>query len=148
MSIALMTDLAIAAEDARFNLSYVKVAANPDCGGSFALAELVGLRKAMEIALLSDTLTAQQALALGLLNALAPPESLHQAANDMAHRLAAGSPLALASTKALLRRRSDGLLAAQLEAECEGFARLSATDDFHEALDAFFAKRKPAFAGR
>lgn len=148
MSIALMTDLAIAADDAKFNLSYVKVGANPDCGGSFALVRLVGLRRAMEIALLSDTLDAQAALSLGLVNRVVPAGELREAGLAMARRLADGAPLALASTKALLRRASGGWLREQLDAECEGFARLSGTDDFDEALEAFFTKRKPTFAGR
>ena len=148
MSFALMTDLAVAADDAKFNLSYVKVGVNPDCGGSYALVRIVGLRKAMEIALLSETLDAQEALRLGLVNKVVPAAELRDQTFALARRLAQGPPLALGSTKALLRRAANANLADQLEAEYQGFARLSASKDFDEALDAFFAKRKATFTGR
>lgn len=148
MSFALMADLAIAADDASFNLSYIKVAQNPDCGGSWALARLVGLRKALEIALLSDTIDAPEALRLGLVNKVVPAADLRSASLEMARRLARGPALAVAATKALLRGAAMTSLEDQLEAECSGFARLAGSDDFDEALDAFFGKRKPSFAGR
>ncbi len=147
MSLTLMCDLAIAAEDAKFNLAYVKVAANPDCGGSYALVQLVGLRRAMEIALLSDTLDASSALRLGLVNRLVPPDELREAAKAWAHRLAQASPLSLAATKRLLRGAAGASLPDQLRAEMDSFAKLSASADFEEALDAFFSKRKPVFSG-
>ena len=148
MSLTLMCDLAIASEDATFNLAYVKVGANPDCGGSYALVQLVGLRRAMEIALLSDTLDAASALRLGLVNRIAPPGELRQVAEAWARRLADASPLSLAATKRLLRGAMGASLADQLHAEMESFATLSASADFEEALEAFFSKRKPAFTGR
>ncbi len=148
MSLALMADLAVAAEDARFTLSYVKVAASPDCGGSYALVQLVGLRRAMEIALLSDTLDAAAALRLGLVNKVVPAVNLREQTFALADRLARVAPLALAATKRLLLRSADGALAAQLDAEVESFAELSGSSDFNEALQAFFDKRSPLFEAR
>ncbi len=147
MSLALMCDLAIAAEDAKFNLAYVKVSASPDCGGSYALVQLVGLRRAMEIALLSDTLDAATALRVGLVNRTVPPQELREAAEAWARRLAEASPLSLAATKRLLRGAVGASLPEQLHVEMESFATLSATADFEEALEAFFSKRKPNFTG-
>ncbi len=148
MSLALMCDLAIAAEDARFNLAYVKVGTSPDCGGSHALVQLVGLRHAMEIALLSDTLDAATALRLGLVNRTAPPGELREAAWAWGRRLSKASPSSLAATKRLLRGAVGASLPDQLQAEMDSFASLSAGADFEEALDAFFHKREPAFTGR
>lgn len=148
VSFALMTDLAVAGQSARFNLSYVKVGANPDCGGSHALVRILGLRKAMEIALLSETIDATEALRLGLVNKLVPDSELRAETAAIARRLATSAPLALASTKALLRRAATSSLADQLQAEYEGFTRLSGSEDFGQAVDAFFAKRKPVFFGR
>ena len=148
MSFALMTDLGVAAEDATFNLSYVKVGVSPDCGGSYALASLVGLRKALELALLSDTLDAQEALSLGLVNRVVPAARLREETFALARRLADGAPLSLGATKALVRRAAGRGLAQQLQDEYGSFAELSGTEDFDEALAAFFAKRRPAFSGR
>jgi 2-(1,2-epoxy-1,2-dihydrophenyl)acetyl-CoA isomerase len=148
MSLALMTDLAIAAEDAKFNMAYLKVGANPDCGGSWALTRLVGPRKAMELALLSDTVDATEALRLGLINKVVPAAELTAQARALATRLAKGAPLAQASTKALTLRAVHAPLPDQLEAEAAGFARLAGTEDFAEALDAFFGKRPAKFTGR
>ena len=148
MSLALMADLAVAADTLRFNLSYVKVAACPDCGGSYALLQLVGPRRAAEIALLSDTIDAPAALRLGLVTQVGPARTARTEAMALAQRLAEGAPLALAATRRLLQRAAGISLAEQLEAEMESFAELSGTADFDEALQAFFAKRPPRFSGQ
>jgi 2-(1,2-epoxy-1,2-dihydrophenyl)acetyl-CoA isomerase len=145
MSFAMMADLAVAAVDAKFTFSYTKVAVNPDCGGTYALVRLVGLRKAMEIALLADTLDAEEVLKWGLVNKVVPAAELREATFTMARRLADGPGLALASTKALLRRSCVGSLRTQLEAELECFVHLSGGADFDEGLNAFFSKRRPVF---
>jgi 2-(1,2-epoxy-1,2-dihydrophenyl)acetyl-CoA isomerase len=148
VGVALMADLAIAADDVRFNLAYVAVAASPDCGSTWNLVHLVGLRKAMELALLGNKVDAAEALRLGLVNRVVPRAELDGATESVARRLAGQSPLALARTKALLRAAVHAPLAAQLDAEKAAFAAGAATADFAEALDAFFAKRKPVFGGR
>jgi len=142
---ALDSDLAVAADDAKFTFSYTKVAVNPDCGGTYALVRLVGLRKAMEIALLADTLDAEEVLKWGLVNKVVPAAELREATFTMARRLADGPGLALASTKALLRRSCVGSLRTQLEAELECFVHLSGGADFDEGLNSFFSKRRPVF---
>ena len=76
MSLALCADLAIAADDVTFNLAYAGVAASPDCGGSWALPRLVGYRRALEIALLSETIKADEAFRLGLVNRVVSRETL------------------------------------------------------------------------
>jgi 2-(1,2-epoxy-1,2-dihydrophenyl)acetyl-CoA isomerase len=148
VGVALAADLALAADDVRFALAYVAVAASPDCGSTWSLVHLVGLRKAMELTLLGDRVDAAEALRLGLVNRVVPRAALDATTESVAQRLAAQSPLALARTKALLRAAVHAPLAAQLDAERAAFAAGAATEDFNEALDAFFAKRKPVFAGR
>lgn len=145
MSIAALTDLAIAAEDARFSMAYIRIAANPDCGGSWALPRLLGRRKAAELMLLSDTIDAQEALRLGLVNWIVPLEQLHDAARKIADRIAAGSGPAMRRTRGLLDCVPGATLRDQLNAELEGFATGAASADFDEALDAFFSKRAPVF---
>lgn len=148
MSLAMGFDLAIAADNTVFNLAYSRIAASPDCGGSWALPRLVGTRKALEIALLSDSIDAAEALRLGLVNRVVPLDDLEAEVEKMAGRLAAGSPAAQGRTKSLMRSSFDRTYAEQLDAEREGFAKSAASADFTEALDAFFEKRKPQFQGR
>lgn len=148
MSLALGVDLLIAADDATFNLAYAAIGASPDCGGSWALARLVGVRKALEIALLCETIDAQEALRLGLVNRVVPRGALQAETAKLAARLAAGAPVAQGRIRHLIRNAPDRTYAEQLDAESEGFAACAQTQDFAGAIDAFFAKRKPRFVGR
>ena len=148
MSIALAADLAIAADDTVFNMAYAKVANSPDCSASWSLPRLVGLRKAMEIILLSDSLDAAEALRLGLVNKLVPGATLAAETTKLARRLADSAPLAMRSIKRLLRESGSRGLQEQLDAEAAQFASNAGSADFLEALEAFFGKRKPHFEGR
>src|SRR4051794_22281711 len=93
------SDLVIAAESARFLLGATRVGMAPDAGGTVTLAKLVGLRKAMELAMLNPTLTAAEALELGLVNRVVPDKALLDEAWALARQLAAGATRALAATK-------------------------------------------------
>ncbi len=148
LSIAMGSDLAVAAADAVFTLAYVGIGASPDGGGTYSLPRIVGLKKAMEIAMLGDRFDADAALSLGLVNRVVPPEDRERETRALAARLAAGPTAALGRTKALLRASLGSDLAAQLEREKESFARCAAADDFPEGLNAFLEKRPPVFTGR
>jgi 2-(1,2-epoxy-1,2-dihydrophenyl)acetyl-CoA isomerase len=147
VSIAIGCDLAIAAEGTRFDFAYTRLAASSDLGGSWHLPRLVGLRRALEIALLCDRIDAAQALQWGLVNRVVAADALASETDRWARRLASGAPVALGTLKRLLR---DGLgrdLAEQLDAERAAFAHCAATQDFAEAVTAFLARRAPVFAG-
>lgn len=148
LSLSSACDLAIAAEGARFNLAYANVAASCDVSGSWNLPRLVGLRHAMQIALLADTFDAQEALRLGLVNRVVPAESLDAEVQALAARLAQGPTLAYGRLKRLMRQSFETSLADQLDAERTHFMASAQTQDFQEALSAFFDKRKPVFQGR
>jgi 2-(1,2-epoxy-1,2-dihydrophenyl)acetyl-CoA isomerase len=148
LSLMLAADLAIAAEGARFNLAYVNVGTSCDVGASFALPRIVGLRKAMEIALLGETFDAQEALRLTLVQRVVSSVDLEREALALAHRLAAGPPRALGAMRRLMRSSFDRGLEAQLDAEAAAFRGCAATEDFREAVQAFFEKRRPRFVGR
>jgi 2-(1,2-epoxy-1,2-dihydrophenyl)acetyl-CoA isomerase len=148
MSLALACDLAIATDDTRFNLAYVNVGASCDASSSWHLPRVVGLRKAMQIALLGETFDAAEALRIGLVNRVVRAVALERAAEQMAQRLAEGPTLALGAIKRLLRDSGERALGAQLDAEAEAFLRCAASADFREGLDAFAAKRAPRFTGR
>ena len=148
LSLAMACDLAIAADNTRFNLAYVNVAANCDLSGSWHLPRLVGLRNAMAIALLGDTFYAPEALRLGLLNRIVPATELESATAALVQRLAEGPTQAIGRLKRLLRQSLDNDLPTQLDLERDNFRDSTATVDFAEALDAFFSKRRPNFVGR
>jgi len=148
MSLALAADLAIAAENASFNLAYARIGASSDLSSSWQLPRLVGLRRAMEIALLSDSIDAAEALRLGLVNRVVATELLEEETLALARRLAEGPTLAYGRLKRLLRRSFDSDLAGQLAAEREAFVASTGTADFAEGVAAFFDRRKPRFEGR
>ena len=148
LSLALAADLAIAAEDAYFTLAYCLIGTSPDGGSSYHLPRLVGLRKAMEIALLGERFNAEAAHALGLVNWVVPGAELEAETAKLAGRLASGPGHALGETKALLNASFDNALPAQLALEAESFARCAATQDFVEGVTAFIEKRPAAFQGK
>ncbi|HMX23112.1 MAG TPA: enoyl-CoA hydratase-related protein, partial [Accumulibacter sp.] len=145
MSLMLACDLVIATEDAYFTLAYSNIALSPDGGSTWSLPRQLGLKQAMEIALLGDRLTAGRALELGLINRLVSADTLADESLALARRLAAGPALALARTKRLLNQSLDHSLASQLLAEQRAFAACGAETDFDEGLAAFFARRKPVY---
>ena len=148
MSILMGTDLAIAATDATFNFAYGKVAASPDCGGSFWLTRLVGWRRAMQIALLSETLSASQALDWGLVTQLTEAADLLAAARSVALRLSQGPQGSYAAMKRLFRSAAVNSFEEQLNMERESFAALSEQADFGRALEGFFAGKTRAGLAR
>jgi len=148
LSLALGADLAIAAEDARFALGYLKLGTVPDCGGTWVLPRLLGLRGAMGLALLGDELDGKAALAAGLVNRLVPAAGLESATEALAQQLASGPTAAFGRAKALLRAASGQDLAAQLQAEEAAFLASAGTADFAEGVAAFLGRRRAQFQGR
>lgn len=145
MSLAIASDFVVASAQASFSMAYIRVAASPDCGGSWALTRLVGARRALELTLLGDTLSASAALQMGLINAVVPPEDLDHAAYALAGRLAALPMGAAARTRRLLERGFTARFEDHLDLEQEAFAAGAIEPDFAEALDAFSARRVPTF---
>lgn len=148
LSLAMACDLAIAAEGTRFNLAYTNLGASCDLSSSWHLPRLVGLRNAMQIALLSDTFEAAEALRLGLVNRVVPAAQLQDETHALAQRLATGPTRAYGHMKRLLRQSFDHDLPTQLGAEREAFEACTRTADFAEGVDAFRTRRRPVFSGR
>ncbi|WP_234197026.1 MULTISPECIES: enoyl-CoA hydratase/isomerase family protein [Pseudacidovorax] len=148
LSLMLQADFVLAAKGTRFNLAYVNIGASCDVGASWALPRWVGLRRALEIAMLGDMLDAEAAERMGLINRVVEPDALPAEALALAQRLAAGPTRALGQLRRLLRGSVERDLPAQLAAEEAAFQACAATADFREGVDAFFARRKPAFQGR
>lgn len=147
MSLALAADLAIAADDTRFNLAYTRIGTSPDGASTYSLPRIVGLRKAMEIALLSDQIDAAEALRLGLVNKVVPAASLAAETDALAKRLAVGPTAAYGRIKHLLRTSYANTFADQLHAERDSFVACAGTKDFAEGVAAFVEKRLPTFRG-
>ena len=142
------SDIVIAGESARFLLGATRVGMAPDAGGSVTLAKLVGLRKALEIALTNPTLTAREALEVGLVTRVVPDGRVHEEARTLARELASGATLALAATKRLLWDGLGAALEERLPEESRTVSELSGTADAREGLAAVLEKRAPRFEGR
>ena len=138
-------DLVIAAEDAYFASAYRQIALTPDGGGSWSLPRLVGVRKAMEIFLLSERFGAADALALGVVNKVVPLAELDAATAAIARSIAAAPVQAMRRTKRLVRESLARSLSEQLQAEAVSFSECAASPDFVEGITAFLAKRAPQF---
>ncbi|MQY26066.1 enoyl-CoA hydratase/isomerase family protein [Nocardia aurantia] len=148
MSLALGCDIVIAADDALFSQIFVRRGLSPDTGSSWLLPRIVGLHTAKRLALLGDTITADQARALGIVTEVTPTAHLAETATAYARRLADGPPIALALTKRLLDAASTTGFDEALDAEAAATAINVATDDMAEAFTAFTEKRPPVFRGR
>jgi len=148
LGIALAADLVIAAEGTKFAMAYPRIGTSADCSTSWNLVRLLGPRKAMEIALLSEPFDAAEALRLGLITRVVSAESLLTEAEHMAARLASGAPVALANLKRLVREAGDNDLRTHLALEASLFQQCAATADFTEGVGAFLGKREAKFQGR
>ncbi len=148
VSLMLAADLALAADDAVFTLAFCHIGTSPDGGSTYHLPRAVGLKRAMEIALLGDRFGAQEAARIGLINRAVPAADLAAETARLAGRLARGPTAAYGRTKRLLGSALDRDLAAQLSAECAEFVASTLTDDFREGVTAFVEKRPPVFRGR
>jgi 2-(1,2-epoxy-1,2-dihydrophenyl)acetyl-CoA isomerase len=147
LSLMSACDLAIAASDSYFTLAYCHIGTSPDGGGTYNLPRQVGLKQAMEIALLGDRFDAETALRIGLINRIVAVDELQTATTDLAKRLAQGPTLALGRTKRLLNESLNRNLSDQLFAEQESFLACAMSKDFAQGVSAFIEKRKPHFEG-
>ena len=147
-SLAFACDVRIAAEGASFLLAFGRVGLVPDSGATWFLPRLVGSAKAAELALIGEPLSAADAERYGLVARVVPADSLMAEAREVAVRLAAGAPRAIALTKRAMNRSWDASLEDSLdyEAYLQGIA--GATDDHREGLTAFVEKRQARFTGK
>ena len=146
-SLALACDLRIAAEGASFVLAFGRVGLVPDSGATWFLPRLVGTARAAELALIGDSITADEAARIGLVNRVVPGDALAAESLKLARRLADASPLATRLTKRALAYSATASLAEALENEgiLQGIAGRSG--DHREGAAAFREKRPPRFTG-
>ena len=147
LSLMLQADFVIAAQGTRFNLAYINLGTSCDVGASWALPRLVGMRKALEIALLGDTLTCADAERLGLINRAVSPDQIDAEVSLLADRLASGPTLAYGAMKRLMRTSFNNDLPSQLALEAAAFARCAGTRDFKIGIESFYGKYPAQFTG-
>ena len=147
VSLMLASDLVVASQSSFYTLAYCHLGVSPDGGSTFALPRAVGMKHAMEIALLGDRFDSAKAERWGLVNIVVPDLDLVTETKALARRLASGPTQAYARTKALMNESSSHTLEEQLAREARAFADCALTDDFYEGVSAFNAKRSPVFNG-
>ncbi len=148
LAMALAADFVIATEEASFVTAFGKIGAIPDAGVMWLLAQHVGLMRAKDIVLRARTLTAAQALELGIYTEVVPKAGFDDAVNGLVAELAEGATLAMAFAKHALRDAVRMPFDAFMDLESAGQGLMHASHDHHEGVQAFLEKRAPRFTGR
>ena len=148
LELAMCCDVRICADDATLGQPEIKLGLIPGGGGTQRLPRLVGQGRAMFLNLTGDFVDAETAYAWGLVERVVPASELDDVALEVAGRIAAQSPHALAVLRELARTTRDLPLEEGLRREAEGFARCLRSEDGAEGIAAFIEKRPPEFTGR
>lgn len=147
LSLVAASDYAVAASDATFSCSFIKMGLIPDVGGLWSIQRRVGRRRAIEICGLGERFDAQAALDMQLINNMCAPGAALTQAMDIARRFASVPPVAMGVLKSALATGADTLdQAINTEINLQGL--LFSTEDYDEAIRAFRERREPAFKGR
>jgi len=145
--LALLADLVVAAEGARWTHVFARRGMVPHCGDPFFLPRIIPFHRLNEIALLSDTITSETLAEWGLINRLVPPDQVESTAAELASRLAEGPTRSLGLTKRLYRRSLVSDMATSFAEEANATALLSQTQDRVEGVKALIEGRAPKFTG-
>lgn len=141
-------DIRVAADDLRIAIPEVRFGLSPDMGGTVRLTQLVGLGQAKRLIMGCEELNAQEALQAGLVEIVVPREKLEERAVKLAKRMASLPPVAMRFAKKGINLANESSLAAGLAFEQAQSIFCCGTEDQNEAIDSFFAKRKPEFKGK
>jgi 2-(1,2-epoxy-1,2-dihydrophenyl)acetyl-CoA isomerase len=147
-NVALACDLRIAADDARFIEAFARIGLVPDGGGGYFLPRLVGLGKALEMAMLAEEVRGPEAERIGLVNKCVPVGEFEVATKTLAQRLANGPTRSYALIKQLMNASFESDLQSSLQLEGELQDEAMQTEDHREGVAAFLQKRKPEYKGR
>lgn len=148
LSLCCFCDIVLAAESAKFTLAYTRAGLSPDGGSTFFLPRIIGLRRALELALTNRVLSAAEAMDWGIVTKVVPDATLQAEAQTLAAQLAAGATGALGAAKRLLHHSFGESLETQMELEAQAIAEQARGRDAREGIAAFIAKRAPKFEGR
>ena len=147
-NLALACDLRIASSDATFSQSFVKVGLHPDWGGTYFLPRLVPPNKACELFFLGETIDANEALRLGIINYMVEPAELETETRKLAERLRAAPAISVAAAKQAVYMSQTAEMDEMLRFETEAQLRCFESEDGREGVRAFLEKREPKFTGR
>ncbi len=147
-SLALVSDLIVAAESSYFLLAFVNIGLVPDGGSSLFLPARIGFTRAIEMAMLGERVPARQALEWGLVNRVHPDDELEGAATELVDRLAAGPTGSYAGSKRQINQWVYSGMHDQLALEAQIQQERAGSDDFFEGVAAFVEKRQARFTGR
>ena len=148
LALALACDLRLMASSAIMTTAFARVGFSGDYGGTYFMTQLVGSAKARELYFLSDRVSADEALRLGLSNWVCAPEDLAAKTREIALRLASGPTVAYRYMKENLNRAMAGEVDDCMDLEATHHVHCGQTEDHREATQAFVAKREPVFKGR
>lgn len=140
-SVVLASDLVLASTRSRFLAIFVRIALMPDGGMSFLLPRIVGMKRAMEMALTGDAISAEEAASLGIVNRLYPAEELREKTMDLARRLARGPKNTLAAVKGMFHDAETIRFEETLREEARRQSLLMTHENCLEGVAAFFEKR-------
>ncbi len=148
LSMALACDLRIMASNAIMTTAFARVGFSGDYGGTYFMSQLIGSAKARELFYLSDRVSAEEALSLGLVNWVCEPEELQEKTMEIAQRLANGPTVAYRYMKENLNRAMVGDVDDCMDLEATHHIHCGQTEDHREATKAFVEKREPVFHGK
>jgi len=147
-SIVMLCDLAVSAASAVYTMAYTNAGLSPDGSSTYFMPRKIGDRRTRELMLTNRVLNAEEALQWGVVNQVVDDAEVLSTAQTLARKLAAGPTQAFGEVKSLLNSSFDQSLETQMELEARAIARLIASEDGQEGLDAFLNKRKPQFKGQ
>ena len=148
LNIALACDIRIAADNARLLEAFARIGLVPDGGGAYTLPRLIGLGRALEMAMLADEVSGPEAERIGLVNRCVPLSELDKTTRALAKRLANGPTRTYQLIKELIYKSLEMDLQASLHLEGQLQDAASATADHREGVNAFLHKRAAAFTGK
>lgn len=147
LGLALCGDIALASSAAVFRAGYPALGVSADFGSSFHLTRLAGPRLAADMLMTNRAITADEAMARGLLTAVYPPEALEHEARTLCRDLAAGPTAAHVATRSLVRAAATQAAVAHMQTEAAAMLKTATTRDAAEGIAAFLEKRRPMFRG-
>jgi 2-(1,2-epoxy-1,2-dihydrophenyl)acetyl-CoA isomerase len=145
VGLACAADITVAADDVKFVLAYTGIGLTPDAGATWSLPRLVGTKRALDLLLLNQPLTAHDALAAGLVSRVVPAQGLAQTARELTDRLAAGPTAAFGVTRRLVQEGWSSTWREQLARESVSIASAATSSEGIEGMAAFLGKRKPSY---